>query len=102
MTQANNAGTLETIGALGVDAFDIGGFDVATSGNAFAAFSNGVGAVDSTLYSIDLSTGAATSLGVIPHTVWGLAAVPVPEPSSMLLACGGLLGLYGCRRRKIG
>jgi hypothetical protein len=90
VTQANNAGTLMTIGPLGVDALDIGGFDISTSGLAFAAFSNGVGAVDSTLYSIDLATGAATSLGTIPHTVWGISAVPVPEPS-----CGLLLGLCG-------
>lgn len=101
VAQANNAGTLETVGALGIDARDIGGFDIATSGSAFAAFSNGVGAVDSTLYSIDLSSGAATSLGTIPHTVWGLAAVPVPEPSSAVLGIGLLLvGLCAARGRK--
>lgn len=88
VTQANNAGTLVTIGSLGVDANDVGGFDVATSGNAFAAFSNGVGAVDSTLYAIDLNTGAANALGVIPHTIWGLAAVPVPEPGSGAMLMG--------------
>jgi hypothetical protein len=94
VTQANNAGTLGTIGSLGIDANDVGGFDIATSGNAYAAFSNGVGAVDSTLYSIDLNTGAATSLGTIPHTIWGLAATPVPEPATGLpvLACLLLLG----------
>jgi hypothetical protein len=91
-TQANNAGTLGTIGPLGIDADDIGGFDVATTGNAFAALSDGVGSVTSTLYSVNLVTGAATSLGVIPHTTWGLAAVPVPEPSGILLL--GLAGLW--------
>lgn len=100
VTQANNAGTLQTVGSLGIDASDIGGFDVATSGRAFAAFSDGVGAVTSTLYSIDLSTGAATSLGTISTTVWGLAAVPVPEPSSAaLVVLAALGGLWGIRRR---
>ncbi|MCA9189160.1 MAG: DUF4394 domain-containing protein [Pirellulaceae bacterium] len=83
VSQANNAGTLGTIGPLGVDAEDIGGFDIATTGNAFAAMSDGVGSVTSTLYSIDLDTGAATSIGAIPYTVWGLAANPVPEPNSL-------------------
>jgi hypothetical protein len=91
VTQANNAGTLMTIGSLGIDATDIGGFDVATTGNAYAAFSNGVGAVDSTLYSINLATGAATSIGMIPHTISGLAAIPVPEPAGVFALCFGLL-----------
>jgi hypothetical protein len=85
VTQANNAGTLATIGPLGINAQDIGGFDVATTGRAFAALSGGVGSVTSTLYSINLTTGAATALGAIPQTVWGLAAVPVPEPSGFVL-----------------
>ena len=100
VTQANNAGTLETIGPLGFDVEDIGGFDVATSGNAFGAFSDGIGATTSTLYSIDLTSGAATSLGVIPHTVWGLAAVPVPEPSSWLLGLVFAWSVLIIRRRQ--
>jgi hypothetical protein len=102
VTQANNAGTLATIGPLGIDAEDIGGFDVSTSGNAFAALSDGVGRVTSTLYSVDLTTGAATSLGSIPQTVWGLAAVPatVPEPGGLtLIALAGLV-LAATRRRR--
>lgn len=92
VTQANNAGTLQTIGSLGIDAQDIGGFDISTSGIAYAAFSNGVGAIASSLYTINLNTGAATKIGTIPQTIWGLAAVPVPEPTgilpSVLLAAG--------------
>ncbi len=99
VTQANNAGTLETIGPLGIDALDIGGFDVATTGNAFGVFSDGIGSVTSTLYSIDLNTGAAASLGTVPHTVWGIAAVPVPEPSSNVIMIGLLISLFVVRRR---
>lgn len=100
VTQANNAGTLQTIGALGVDAQDIGGFDVSTSGIAYAAFSNGVGAVDSSLYTIDLKTGAATKIGTIPQTIWGLAAVPVPEPSGVLPTALFAAGILATRRRQ--
>lgn len=101
VTQANNAGTLETIGPLGIDAEDIGGFDIATSGNAYAALSDGVGSVTSTLYSIDLNSGAATSLGAIPQTVWGLAAIPVPEPDAgpMMLLIAPVLLLLSRRPR---
>ena len=98
VTQANNAGTLGTIGPLGVDATDIGGFDISTQGNAFAVFSNGVGAVDSTLYSINLQTGTATSLGVVPFTAWGLSAVPVPEPHTFVLCAVG--AAFAFRRRR--
>jgi hypothetical protein len=87
VTQANNAGTLGTIGALGVDATDVGGFDVAESGAAFAIFSDGVGV--SNLYSIDLTTGAASSLGSVPLNIVGLTAVP--EPSTFGLAALGML-----------
>lgn len=88
VAQANNAGTLTTIGPLGVNATDIGGFDVSTSGIAYAVFSNGVGATDSSLYTISLQTGAATKIGEIPFTVWGLAATPVPEPAVGALVLG--------------
>ncbi len=103
VTQANNAGTLVTIGPLGIDAGDIGGFDVATTGTAFAALADGGGSATSSLYSINLSTGGATSVGSIPQTVWGLAAVPVPEPSGLML-CGiaGLLAICGSRFRRRG
>ena len=57
-----NDGTLITLGDLGIDFDTVGGFDIvsAAEGNntAFAVS-------DSTLYSIDLETGAATSIGAI-------------------------------------
>jgi hypothetical protein len=98
VTQANNAGTLGTIGSLGlgVDATDVGGFDVSRSGAAFAIFNSG--GPSSALYSINLATGAATSLGSVQAVVTGLAAVP--EPSSVcLLVSAGLIGLVVRRHR---
>lgn len=57
-----NDGTLETIGELGVDFGEQGGFDIVSSeegANEAFAVSNG------TLYSIDLLTGEASSLGQV-------------------------------------
>ena len=70
-----NDGTLMTVGALGVDFDTLGGFDIVSSdqgSNAAFAVSNG------TLYSIDLLTGAASSLGAVgdhDSTYLGLATV---------------------------
>lgn len=52
-----NAGTLNTVGALGVDAGDQNGFDIGTGNVAYAAFGSSGG---STLYRVDTGTGAAT------------------------------------------
>lgn len=58
-----NAGLLFTIGSLGVATGDSVGFDISSAtGVAFAALEVGG---SSTLYTIDLSTGSATSVGAI-------------------------------------
>jgi hypothetical protein len=58
-----NNGTLVAVGPLGVDVSSVNGFDISPIGNsAFASFT--VGGVTG-LYSINLTTGAATSLGNI-------------------------------------
>ncbi|MGB5897354.1 MAG: DUF4394 domain-containing protein [Geitlerinemataceae cyanobacterium] len=72
-----NDGTLMTIGALGVDFATLSGFDIVSSPDG----SNTAWAVsNSTLYSIDLSTGAASSRGAIGTTpgvnLQGLASIP--------------------------
>lgn len=103
VTQANNAGTLGTIGDLTADAGDMGGFDIGASGAAFATFpfggvtaAGGAGVSGGSisgwrLYTIDLETGVADGAGDIglpseSLDVAGLAIVPViPEPSSLLL-----------------
>jgi hypothetical protein len=60
-----NAGTLITVGALGFDVTGVNGFDIANAGNvALGAFQlNGTSA--SGLYSIDLTTGAASFISPI-------------------------------------
>jgi hypothetical protein len=96
VTQANNAGTLGTIGPLGIDATNVGGFDVSRSGAAFAIFNDG--GASSTLYAINLQTGAATSLGAVPAAIAGLTTIPEPSTVVMVIAAG-LVGLVIRRRQ---
>ena len=98
-----NAGTLNTVGPLGVNANNLLGFDISgVSGTAFASF-NGTGVL-SQLYTINLATGSATLVGNIGSTdlVRGIAAAPaaIPEPGSLVLFGTGLLAFLGRRRRR--
>jgi hypothetical protein len=105
-----NAGTYVTQGGLGVDITGLNGFDISgLTGTAYAALSTD--AVLSSLYTIDLATGAASLAGGIGApvgtTILDIAALtpnasaaPIPEPSTALfgLALTGLVGL--ARRRR--
>lgn len=93
-----NTGQLFTVGALGIDVDNNGAFDVAESdGVAYATFGapggggGGGGGAPSTLYTINLTTGAATAVGTnIGNNlvIKGLAAVP-PTRSLFALASSG-------------
>lgn len=96
--QANSAGTLETVGSLGVDVTDILGFDISgNSGIAYASVQDEL-LGRSTFWQIDLDTGAATMVGEIAggSLVSGIAVVPAPAGAGVL-ALGGLLA---ARRRR--
>lgn len=97
--QANNAGTLTTVGALGVDALDIGGFDISAGNLAFAVFAD-IGTGSSRLYQLDLTSGAATDLGRIGAVVSGVAVAPVPLPAGLPLLSLAVAGLLGLGRSK--
>lgn len=73
-----NSGTLNTVGAVGVNFNANAGFDISPEGAAFAALDTGSGAA---LYSVDLASGAATSVGGIGAgnlTIVGIAVAPPP------------------------
>jgi hypothetical protein len=59
-----NDGTLTTVGALGVDVTGPGGFSVAPSGVAYAALRR-AGQTNPELFTVNLTTGVATSVGAI-------------------------------------
>ncbi|MBD1909316.1 MULTISPECIES: DUF4394 domain-containing protein [unclassified Leptolyngbya] len=79
-----NDGALTTIGSLGIDFDNLGGFDILSTANglnlAFAVS-------DSTLYTIDLATGAASRLGQIGGAlgnIVGLTSSILPNVASGL------------------
>lgn len=75
-----NDGVLVTVGPLGVDFAPLAGFDIVTEGGSDRGFA----CSGSTLYEIDLATGAARRLGIIgaepAKGLIGLAAVPGGAP----------------------
>lgn len=94
-----NSGTLNTIGALGFDFSEKGGFDIfspAAGDNTAYATSNGM------FYTINLATGQATSKGAIGSgntQLVGLAATSVPEPTSIITLMGLGVAILGYRRK---
>jgi hypothetical protein len=102
VTQANNAGTLGTVGPLGVDVGALGGFDISgTSGVAYATMLP-AGSSVSEFYSINLATGAATALGVVDGglIITAMSVAPViPEPATLGMAAIALIGGISLRRR---
>ena len=70
-----NGGVLTQVGPLGVDFGQNGGFDIAPNGIAYAAL--GTGAPNSSLYTLNLATGAATLVGTFSSSS-GLRSLAVP------------------------
>ncbi len=99
VTVANNAGTLGTVGSLGVGTLtnelglDISGH----TGTAYASLQVGS---NSWLYTVDLSSGGASPVGLIGSgdLIRSLTVIPIPEPATLSLA--GLAGLALAIRRR--
>ncbi len=94
--QFNTIGTVGTnLGIAGGVGSNVG-FDIGQ--NSIAYLSN-----DQALYTVDLTTGLATSIGAIGAGGTGLksiAVAAVPEPATAALAAFGLLGVLARRRRQ--
>ena len=103
-TQANSAGTLNTVGDLGIDITSVGGFDISgVTDTAFGAFQL-AGQTNSQFYSIDLGTGEASLIGQIDGgtviTALTIQSQAIPEPTSAAAMCA-VLGLAFLRRRRV-
>lgn len=88
-----NTGQLITIGSLGVNTTDLAGFDIAgDSGAAFASLTL-QGAASSSLYTINLASGAATVVGAIGggETVRDIAVAPRVETVFAVNSSGQLI-----------
>lgn len=90
--------TIATVGPLGVNIGTGVGFDI----SALQAAISGYVSDGDNFYTVNLGTGALTSVGTINNgavTTKSIAAATVPEPSAALLGAAGLLGLLTRRRR---
>jgi hypothetical protein len=118
-TLNNNLGQLTTIGSLGVNinqSVPLVGFDIFTTlggvNTAYAILDTSATGANANLYTINLGTGAATSIGAVSGVtggrfgqVYSLAVTPTstaPEPGSLALVMGGMatMGLSLYRRRR--
>ena len=110
VTIANNAGTLNTIGSLGIglNSNSYVGFDIFTN---FTGINTAYALLDTTagftpgFYTVNLGTGAATSVGSVGNftQVYSLAVKPTlaPEPTSVALTLlGGLAFVARGRKRR--
>jgi hypothetical protein len=103
VSQANNAGTLSTVGPLGINVSATGGFDYSPITNtAYAAFQTASSAI-SGFYTENLASGAASLVGEIDGgiVISALAVAPIPEPATIALAGLGLLATVALRRRSV-
>jgi hypothetical protein len=94
-----NAGVLNTVGPIGTDITDFGGFDISgVTGIAYAAVKD-ANLSRSTFWTINLTTGAGSMVGEIDGgVVITSMTVAIPEPGSAL-GLAGLAALFLSRRR---
>lgn len=109
-TSAPAGGVYSLVGSLGANSLNVFGFDISGSGMAYAGLTGDDSY--SSLYTVNLQTGAASLIGAFGiqgntalPTIVGLAVAPaVPEPSTVGLMLAGLVaaGVVTRRRRSQG
>ncbi len=91
VTQANNAGSLVSVGPLGVDLNSRTSFDIGRDGVGYVFDA-------AALYTVNLVTGQLTSAGSVGESLYGISIADgiaaVPEPSTWALMIGGF-GIVG-------
>jgi hypothetical protein len=107
-TSNPNGGVLTTVGPLGVSSTQDVGFDISGLTDLAFASLTGVTGGGSSLYTINLATGAATLVGTIDTglTLRGIAlsaaaVTAIDEPGSLVLACIGLVVAACARKRRL-
>jgi len=102
VTMDDVSGNIHTVGPLGIDVTGSGGFDISgATGIAYAGLLP-ANSSQSILYTINLDTGAATSVGPIGAgmLIRSIAVRPlIPEPSTSVLLCLAMIGLANRRAR---
>lgn len=91
--QANNAGTLTTVGSLGVAVGPRTSFDIDFGDTGYIQDS-------ARFYSVNLQTGTATLVGLSQRSLFGIAVAPVPEPGTWALLILGFGLVGGAMRRR--
>jgi hypothetical protein len=86
-----NAGTLTTIGALGVDVTESAAFDIVGAGNEAYAALTPAGAATTSWYRVNLATGAATLVGAFNVALRAVAVVPTTADTIYALTAGNQL-----------
>lgn len=98
VTQANSAGTLNSVGSVGFDLNDTATFEISgSSGIAYGTVQT-VGQSASLFWTIDLTTGQSTMLGEVGGGSLVTAMTIVPTPSGLALL--GLSAIITVRRRR--
>jgi hypothetical protein len=100
VTQANSAGTLQTVGAIGADINAIGAFDISgATGTAYVAEIDVATSPNRTrFWTLDLNTGQGAFVGEVGGGQIVTAMAVVPEPGSLALLSVAGLGMLRRRR----